>query len=69
MENNTLKYLSGKTETDLLVILESFRLVSSDAGLFDSLAVLLDVSDDYLVSLRDDVENFMDYVIDTSVSS
>lgn len=69
MENNTLKYLSGKTETDLLVILESFRLVSSDTGLFDSLAVLLDVSDDYLVSLRDDVENFMDYVIDTSVSS
>lgn len=69
MENNTLKYLSGKTETDLLVILESFRLVSSDADLFDSLAVLLDVSDDYLVSLRDDVQNFMDYVIDTSVSS
>jgi hypothetical protein len=69
MENNTLKYLSGKTETDLLVILETFRLVSSDAGLFDSLAELLDVSDDYLVSLRDDVQNFMDYVIDTSVSS
>jgi len=69
MENNTLKYLSGKTETDLLVILETFRLVSSDAGLFDSLAELLDVSDGYLVSLRDDVQNFMDYVIDTSVSS
>jgi hypothetical protein len=69
MENNTLKYLSGKTETDLLVILETFRLVSSDAGLFDSLAELLDVSDDYLVSLRDDIQNFMDYVIDTSVSS
>jgi hypothetical protein len=69
MENNTLKYLSGKTETDLLVILETFRLVSSDAGLFDSLAELLDVSDDYLVSLRDDVQNLMDYVIDTSVSS
>jgi hypothetical protein len=69
MENNTLKYLSGKTETDLLVILETFRLVSSDAGLFDSLAELLDVSDDSLASLRDDVQNFMDYVIDTSVSS
>jgi hypothetical protein len=69
MENNTLKYLSGKTETDLLIILETFRLVSSDAGLFDSLADLLDVSDDSLVSLRDDVQNFMDYVIDTSVSS
>jgi hypothetical protein len=69
MENNTLKYLSGKTETDLLVILETFRLVSSDAGLFDSLAELLDVSDDYLVSLRDDIQNFMDYVIDTSISS
>jgi len=69
MENNTLKYLSGKTETDLLIILETFRLVSSDAGLFDSLAELLDVSDGYLVSLRDDVQNFMDYVIDTSVSS
>jgi hypothetical protein len=69
MENNTLKYLSGKTETDLLIILETFRLVSSDAGLFDSLAELLDVSDDSLVSLRDDVQNFMDYVIDTSVSS
>jgi len=69
MENNTLKYLSGKTETDLLIILETFRLVSSDAGLFDSLAELLDVSDDSLVNLRDDVQNFMDYVIDTSVSS
>ena len=69
MENNTLKYLSGKTETDLLIILETFRLVSSDAGLFDSLAELLDVSDDSLVSLRDDVQNFMDYVIDTSVLS
>lgn len=69
MENNTLKYLSGKTETDLLIILETFRLVSSDTGLFDSLAELLDVSDDSLVSLRDDVQNFMDYVIDTSVSS
>mgnify|MGYP000436227336 FL=1 len=63
MPNDTLNYLSDKTEHDLLVILEGFRLLLADAELFDMLAEKLDLSDDLLVELREDVHKFMDDVV------
>jgi hypothetical protein len=59
MPNDTLNYLSDKTEHDLLVILEGFRLLLADAELFDMLAEKLDLSDDVLVEIREDVSKFM----------
>jgi hypothetical protein len=59
MPNDTLQYLSDKTEHDLLVILEGFRLLLADAELFDMLAKKLDLSDDALVEIREDVSKFM----------
>jgi hypothetical protein len=59
MPNDTLNYLSDKSEHDLLVILEGFRLLLADAELFDMLAEQLDLSDDLLVELREDVSKFM----------
>ena len=59
MPNDTLNYLSDKTEHDLLVILEGFKLLLADAELFDMLAEKLDLSDDLLVELREDVHNYM----------
>ena len=63
MPKDTLDYLSDKTEHDLLVILEGFRLLLADAELFDMLAEKLDLSDDLLVELREDVHKFMDDVV------
>jgi len=59
MPNDTLNYLSDKSEHDLLVILEGFKLLLADAELFDMLAEKLDISDDLLVELREDVHNYM----------
>ena len=59
MPNDTISYLQDKTEHDLLVILEGFRLLLADAELFDMLAEKLDLSDDLLVELREDVHNYM----------
>jgi hypothetical protein len=59
MPNDTLQYLSDKTEHDLLVILEGFKMLLADAELFDMLAEKLDLSDDVLVEIRDDVSKFM----------
>ena len=59
MPNDTLQYLSDKTEHDLLVILEGFKMLLADAELFDMLAEKLDLSDDLLVELREDVHNYM----------
>ena len=59
MPNDTLRYLSDKTEHDLLVILEGFKMLLADAELFDMLAEKLDLSDDLLVELREDVHNYM----------
>jgi len=59
MPNDTLNYLSDKTEHDLLVILEGFKMLLADAELFDMLAEKLDISDDLLVELREDVHNYM----------
>ncbi len=60
MPNDTLKYLSDKTEHDLLVILEGFNMLLADAELFDILAEKLDLSDDALVEIREDVSKYME---------
>jgi len=59
MPKDTLDYLSDKTEHDLLVILEGFKMLLADAELFDMLAEKLDLSDNLLVELREDVHKFM----------
>ena len=59
MPKDTLDYLSDKTEHDLLVILEGFKMLLADAELFDMLAEKLDLSDNLLVELREDVSKFM----------
>ena len=63
MPNDTLNYLSEKTEHDLLVILEGFKMLLADAELFDLLAEKLDLSDNVLVEIREDVNNFMKDVL------
>ena len=60
MPNDTLNYLSDKSEHDLLVILEGFKMLLADAELFDMLATKLDISDDVMCEIRDDVAKFMD---------
>ena len=59
MPKDTLDYLSDKTEHDLLVILEGFKMLLADAELFDMLAEKLDLSDDVLVEIREDISKFM----------
>ena len=63
MPNDTLNYLQDKSEHDLLVILEGFKMLLADAELFDMLAEKLDLSDNLLVELREDVHKFMDDVV------
>ena len=63
MPNDTLDYLSDKTEHDLLVILEGFKMLLADAELFDMLAEKLDLSDNVLVEIREDINNFMEDVV------
>jgi hypothetical protein len=63
MPNDTLDYLSDKSEHDLMVILEGFKMLLADAELFDMLAEKLDLSDNLLVELREDVHKFMDDVV------
>ena len=63
MPNDTISYLSEKTEHDLLVILEGFRMLLADAELFDMLAEKLDYPDEMLIELREDVNNFMEDVV------
>jgi hypothetical protein len=63
MPNDTLNYLSDKSEHDLLVILEGFKMLLADAELFDMLAEKLDISDDVMVALRDDVNNYIEDVV------
>jgi hypothetical protein len=60
MPKDTLNYLSEKTEHDLLVILEGFRMLLADAGLFDILAEKLDYPDEMLIELRDDVHKYIE---------
>ena len=63
MPNDTLNYLQDKSEQDLLVILEGFKMLLADAELFDMLAEKLDLSDNALVEIREDVNNFMEDVV------
>ena len=63
MPQDTLDYLSEKTEHDLLVILEGFRMLLADAELFDMLAEKLDYPDEMLIELREDVNNYMEDVV------
>ena len=63
MPNDTLNYLQDKSEHDLLVILEGFKMLLADAELFDLLAEKLDISDNVLVEIREDVNNFMEDVV------
>ena len=63
MPNDTLNYLNEKSEHDLLVILEGFRMLMADAELFDLLAEKLDISDDVLVEIREDVQKFIEDVV------
>lgn len=63
MPNDTLNYLQDKSEHDLLVILEGFKMLLADAELFDMLAQKLDLSDNVLVEIREDVNNFMEDVV------
>jgi hypothetical protein len=63
MPKDTLDYLSDKSEHDLLVILEGFKMLLADAELFDMLAEKLDLSDNVLVEIREDVNNFMEDVV------
>ena len=63
MPNDTLNYLSDKSEHDLLVILEGFKMLLADAELFDILAEKLDLSDDVLVEIREDVNKYIEDVV------
>jgi hypothetical protein len=63
MPNDTLNYLSDKSEHDLLVILEGFKMLLADAELFDMLAEKLDLSDNVLVEIREDVNKFIEDVV------
>ena len=63
MPNDTLNYLNEKSEHDLLVILEGFRMLMADAELFDLLAEKLDISDDVLVEIREDVQKYIEDVV------
>ena len=62
-QKERLIYLSEKTEHDLLVILEGFRMLLADAELFDMLAEKLDYNDDCLIELREDVQNYLEDII------
>ena len=46
-----------------MVILEGFKMLLADAELFDMLAEKLDLSDNVLVELREDVNNYMEDVV------
>jgi len=63
MPNDTLNYLQDKSEHDLLVILEGFKMLLADAELFDMLAEKLDLSDNALVEIREDVNKFIEDVV------
>jgi len=47
-------------DEELLTLLESARVGMSDADNFDDLAKAHDLSDEYMVALREKLEKFMD---------
>lgn len=67
MPNDTLTYLEKKSELDLLVILEGFKMLLADSELFDILAEKLDYPDEMLLELREDVNNFISDIPDSEL--
>jgi len=67
MPNDTLSYLENKSEHDLLVILEGFKMLLADSELFDILAEKLDYPDEMLLELREDVNNFISDIPDSEL--
>ncbi len=67
MPNDTLSYLENKSEHDLLVILEGFKMLMADSELFDMLAEKLDYPDEMLTELREDVNNFISDIPDSEL--
>lgn len=67
MPNDTLSYLEKKSELDLLVILEGFKMLLADSELFDILAEKLDYPDEMLLELREDVNNFISDIPDSEL--
>lgn len=67
MPNDTLSYLENKSEHDLLVILEGFKMLMADSELFDMLAEKLDYPDEMLLELREDVNNFISDIPDSEL--
>jgi hypothetical protein len=67
MPNDTLSYLEKKSELDLLVILEGFKMLLADSELFDILAEKLDYPDEMLIELREDVNNFISDIPDSEL--
>ncbi len=67
MPNDTLSYLENKSEHDLLVILEGFKMLLADSELFDMLAEKLDYPDEMLLELREDVNNFISDIPDSEL--
>ena len=67
MPNDTLNYLQDKSEHDLLVILEGFKMLLADSELFDILAEKLDYPDEMLLELREDVNNFISDIPDSEL--
>jgi len=67
MPNDTLTYLENKSEHDLLVILEGFKMLLADSELFDMLAEKLDYPDEMLLELREDVNNFISDIPDSEL--
>ena len=63
MPDDAISYLQEKSQHDLLVILEGFKMLLADAELFDMLAEKLDISDDVLVEIREDVSKFIEDVV------
>ena len=55
----TIDFLKTIPESDLLVILEGFRVALSDADAFDSIVEEMDLSDNAMLDLRELVCNFM----------
>jgi hypothetical protein len=55
----TIDFLKTIPESDLLVILEGFRVALSDADVFDSIVEEMDLSDNAMLDLRELVCNFM----------
>ena len=55
----TIDFLKTIPESDLLVILEGFRVALSDADVFDSIVEEMVLSDNSMLELRELVCNFM----------